>query len=258
MQLEQAMTINPMDFSGKQILLTGASAGIGRACAVLLSQLGAQVILNGRNEQALIETQRQLTGDHPISIIDMANTDQLADWVKALREQYGYIDGFVHCAGVQITKPIRLFDQAFFNETMQINLASAMAITKGFRLKRDRSKQGSIVFVASIAGLIGQTGNTVYGASKAGLMSLTRGLSMELLRDNIRVNCVAPALVKTAMEKNTRQSMTETQFQHMLDQHPMGLGQPEDVANAVAFLLSDAAKWINAVTLPVEGGYLAN
>ncbi|MGL4474616.1 MAG: SDR family NAD(P)-dependent oxidoreductase, partial [Shewanella sp.] len=108
------------------------------------------------------------------------------------------------------------------------------------------------------AGLIGQTGNTVYGASKAGLMSLTRGLSMELLRDNIRVNCVAPALVATDMAERTKASMTEAQFQHMVNQHPMGLGQPEDVANAVAFLLSDAAKWINAVTLPVEGGYLAN
>ena len=81
---------------------------------------------------------------------------------------------------------------------------------------------------------------------------------MELLRDNIRVNCVAPALVETEMAQRTQESMTDAQYQHMLNQHPMGLGQPEDVANAVAFLLSDAAKWINAVTLPVEGGYLAN
>jgi NAD(P)-dependent dehydrogenase (short-subunit alcohol dehydrogenase family) len=253
------MIKNPLDFSNKRVLITGASTGIGRACALLLSQLGAQLVLNGRNEMALQETLSLLSGSgHITAPFDMINTDELCDWVKSLTKDHGYLDCFVHCAGVQITKPIRLFNQAFFDETMHVNLASAMAIAQGFRMKRDRSKQGSIVFVASIAGLIGQTGNTVYGASKAGLMSLTRGLSMEFLRDNIRVNCVAPALVDTDMATRTQKSITDAQYQHMLNQHPMGVGEPSDVANAVAFLLSDAAKWINSVTLPVEGGYLAN
>lgn len=253
------MIKNPLDFSNKRVLITGASTGIGRACALLLSQLGAQLVLNGRNETALQETLSLLSGSgHITAPFDMINTDELCDWVKSLTKDHGYLDCFVHCAGVQITKPIRLFNQAFFDETMHVNLASAMAIAQGFRMKRDRSKQGSIVFVASIAGLIGQTGNTVYGASKAGLMSLTRGLSMEFLRDNIRVNCVAPALVDTDMATRTQKSITDAQYQHMLNQHPMGVGEPSDVANAVAFLLSDAAKWINSVTLPVEGGYLAN
>lgn len=253
------MIKNPLDFSNKRVLITGASTGIGRACALLLSQLGAQLVLNGRNETALQETLSLLSGSgHITAPFDMIKTDELCGWVKSLTKNYGYLDCFVHCAGVQITKPIRLFNQAFFDETMHVNLASAMAIAQGFRMKRDRSKQGSIVFVSSIAGLIGQTGNTVYGASKAGLMSLTRGLSMEFLRDNIRVNCVAPALVETDMAARTQQSMTDAQYQHMLNQHPMGIGEPSDVANAVAFLLSDAAKWINSVTLPVEGGYLAN
>lgn len=254
------MTLNnPMDLSGKRILVTGASKGIGRACAVLLSRLGAQIVLNGRKIEQLNETLKLMSGEgHSVAVFDMAKTDELCDWFKALTKTQGYFDCFVHCAGIQETKPIRLFDQAFFDQTMHVNLASAMAITKGFRIKRDRNKQGSIVFVSSIAGLIGQTGNTIYGASKAGLMSLTRGLAMELLRDNIRVNCVAPALIATEMAQRTKDNMTESQFQHMLDQHPMGIGQPEDVANAVAFLVSDAAKWINAITLPVEGGYLAN
>lgn len=196
---------NPMEFSGKRVLITGASAGIGRACAILLSQLGAKVIINGRQLESLQETLNLMSGDgHGIAIFDMAKTDELCEWFKSLSKTEGYFDGFVHCAGMQVTKPIRLFDQEFFDETMHVNLASAMAITKGFRLKRDRNKQGAIVFVSSIAGLIGQTGNTLYGASKAGLMSLTRGLSMELLRDNIRVNCVAPALVATEMAQRTK------------------------------------------------------
>ncbi|WP_158770763.1 SDR family NAD(P)-dependent oxidoreductase [Paraglaciecola sp. L1A13] len=253
------MIKNPLDFSGKRVLVTGASSGIGRACSILLSELGAKLVLNGRNLDSLKSTMSLLEGNgHVLAPFDMADTNGLCDWVKTVTKEHGYLDNFVHCAGLQITKPIRMFDQAFFDDTMHVNLASAMAISQGFRIKRDRSKQGSIVFVASIAGLIGQTGNTVYGASKAGLMSLTRGLSMELLRDNIRVNCVAPALVETDMAVRTKQSMTDAQYQHMLNQHPMGIGEPKDVANAVAFLLSDAAKWINSVTLPVEGGYLAN
>jgi len=248
-----------MDFKQKTVLITGASAGIGRATAILLAELGAKVILNGRNQAALDETKALMAQHgHIVSPFDMENIDGLPKWVLDLRKQHGNIDGFVHCAGIQTTKSIRIFDQAFFDQTMHTNLASALAIARGFRQKRDKTKQGAIVLVASIAGLIGQTGNIVYGASKAGLMSAARGLSMELLRDNIRVNCVAPALVETDMAQKTRDSMNDAQFQHILDQHPMGIGQPEDVANAIAFLLSDRARWINAVCLPVEGGYLAN
>ncbi len=251
--------LNPLSMAGKTVLLTGASTGIGRATAQLLAGLGARIILNGRNESALQETRQMLAGGgHELAPFDMAKTDELSAWVTSLTQQYGYLDGFVHCAGVQITRSVRTFEQSFFDQTMHVNLASALAIVKGFRQKRDRTKQGSIVLVASIAGLIGQAGNIVYGASKAGLMSATRGLAMELLRDNIRVNCVAPALIATDMAEKTKASMTEAQFQHILNQHPMGIGQPADVANAIAFLLSDAAQWVNAVTLPVEGGYLAN
>lgn len=250
---------NPLAMSDKRVLITGASAGIGRATAQLLAELGATLVLNGRNVEALEETRLLLAGEgHLLAPFDMADTDQLSQWVTDLSRVSGTLDGFVHCAGIQVTRAIRTFDQQFFDETMRINLASALAITKGFRQKRDRRKPAAIVLVASIAGLIGQTGNIVYGASKAGLMSITRGLAMELLRDNIRVNCVAPALINTDMAAKTQASMTEQQFQHILNQHPMGLGEPRDVANAIAFLLSDAARWINAITLPVEGGYLAN
>ncbi|WP_372872414.1 SDR family NAD(P)-dependent oxidoreductase [Shewanella sp.] len=250
---------HPMDLSGKLVLLTGASAGIGRETAILLSKLGARVILSGRNEEALAQTLASMSGNgHILAPFDMADTDGIADWVVSLNKAHGPADGYVHCAGVQLNRSIRLFDAAFFDETMRINLASALAVAKGFRQRRNRERQGAIVLVSSIAGLIGQSANVVYGASKAGLMSATRGLAMELLRDNIRVNCVAPALVNTEMAQKTKDSMTEAQFQYILDQHPMGIGEPVDVANAIAFLLSDAARWINAVTLPVEGGYLAN
>lgn len=250
-----AVITNPLDMSGKTVLITGASSGIGRATAILQAQLGAKIILTGRNESALQETLSGLHGqDHIVSPFDISDIDNLSDWVKSLTSTHGQIDGFAHCAGIQITKSIRLFDLEFFNQIMQTNLASALAITKGFRHKRNPEKQGSIVFVSSLAGFGSLPGNIVYGASKAGLLSATKGLALELLSDNIRVNCVAPALIETKMAQNTRDSMTENQYQRMLDKHPMGVGKPEDVAYVIAFLLSDSAKWINAITVPIDGG----
>ena len=248
-----------MQMHGQRVLVTGASAGIGRASAIMLADLGASVILHGRDRNRLEQTQKRLAdGQHHIVTQDLSDTDAIAPWLQTLRQEQGEIRGLVHCAGIQETKSIRAFDQAFFDHIMHTNLASALALAKGFRVKRDRKQAASIVLVSSIAGLIGQPANIVYGASKAALISATRGLAMELLRDNIRVNAVAPALVETEMAEKTRNSMTDAQYQHILDQHPMGIGQPEDVASAITFLLSDAARWINAVCLPVEGGYLAN
>ena len=251
-------SFNPMQMSNRLVLVTGASAGIGRSCCILLAKLGARVILCARDTEQLQETLKLMAGKgHIVAPCDLQQTDELAQWVTSLSIEHGNIDSMVHCAGVQVTQSIRLFDQEMFDHTMHTNLASGLALAKGFRKKRDKKSMGSIVFVASIAGFIGQPGNIVYGASKAALIGATRGLAMELLRDNIRVNCVAPALVETAMAAKTRNGMSEAQFAHIEAQHPMGIGKPDDVANAIAFLLSDAARWINAVCLPVEGVYLA-
>jgi len=113
-----------------------------------------------------------------------------------------------------------------------------------------------MVLVSSIGGFLGQPGNVVYGASKAGLMSAARGLAMELLRDGIRVNSVAPAMIDTAMSRKAFAEMNESQVASILQRHPMGMGQPEDVAAPIAFLLSDASKWITGTNLTVDGGHM--
>jgi NAD(P)-dependent dehydrogenase (short-subunit alcohol dehydrogenase family) len=244
------------NFDNQTILVTGGSSGIGLACAQRLARAGAKLVLNGRNVAALEAAKHQFEGDdHIVAAFDLEQVDDINEWLKQVRQQTGHIDHFVHCAGVQISKPIRMFNQKHFDHVMHVNLASAMAISKGFRFKRDKSKPGAIVFVSSIGGFIGQPGNVVYGASKAGLMSLTRGLAMEFLQDNIRVNCVAPALVDTPMSQRTQKQMTAKQYQKLIERHPMGVGQPDDVACGVVFLLSQEAKWINGVTLPIDGGH---
>lgn len=255
--MSRAIT-NPVDMSGRTVLVTGASTGIGRAVAVLLAALGARVILNGRNVEALDATLKTMAGEgHIISAFDLSYMDAIAPWMKSLSQDHGLLNGVAHCAGIQVTKPVRNVDEAFFDETMRTNLGSALALARGFRQKACKGSPAAMVFVSSIAGLIGQPGNAVYAASKGGLISATRALAVEFLRDDIRVNAVAPALVETEMASKARAGMTVEQFQFIINQHPMGTGLPEDVANSIAFLLSGASRWINAITLPVEGAYLA-
>ena len=249
---------NPFQLEGRLILVTGASTGIGRATAVTASRLGARVIANGRDEERLGETLTQLAGDGHVSApCDLAETDALPGWVKQLADSYGPLDGLAHCAGIQMTRSVRQIDQAFFDAHMHVNLASALALARGIRQKGCRTKCAAICFVSSVAGYIGQPGNVAYAASKGGLISATQALAMEFVRDAIRVNCVAPALVDTEMTVRARRTLSQAQYDAILSLHPMGLGQPEDVANAIAFLLSDASRWITGTVLRVDGGYLS-
>jgi len=249
---------DPMQLGGRTFLVTGASAGIGRATATVIASLGGRVIASGRDKGRLEETVEKLAGHgHGISAFDLGEMNEIPMWIKDICRTFGPLNGLAHCAGIQLTQPIRQIDQQFFDQMMRTNLGSAIALARGFRQKGCNTTPAAMVFVASIAGLIGQPGNVAYAASKGGLISAVRALAMELLRDDIRVNAVAPALVETEMASRSRATMTAEQYQYMLDQHPMGIGQPLDVAYPIAFLLSDASRWINAVTLPVEGGYLA-
>lgn len=249
---------NPMDLTGRHVLVTGASSGIGRAAALLLSRLGARLTIGGRDAARLDETLALLHGHgHAAAVRELTDLDALPGWLKGIAEGAGPLAGMVHCAGIQETRPIRSFDRAFFDRIVDANLGSALALARGFRQKGVHTEQAALVYVSSIAGQIGTPGNVVYAASKGGLQAATKGLALELLRDGIRVNCVVPALVETELVRQARVKLTEQQFAKMIEHQPMGLGQPEDVASAIAFLLSDASRWITGVLLPVDGGALA-
>jgi len=247
--------VSPFDLSGRRVLVTGASSGIGRATAAALAGLGVRVLATGRDAGRLEATLSDLAGEgHRAVPFDLADADAIPAWIKAETSGWGPLDGVVHCAGLQIGKPIRSLDAAFFDRMTRINLLSGLMIAKGFRQRGCNPGRGSVVMVSSLAAMVGQPSNVVYAATKGGLISATRGLAIEFLRDHIRVNALAPAMVETEMAERFRSTLTEEQYALALAAHPMGLGRPEDVANAAAFLLSDASRWITGVVLPLDGG----
>ena len=183
--------INPMDLSGRHILVTGASAGIGRATAILAAKLGARVTITGRDQGRLAATLADLPGDgHRADAFDLSAIDTIPGWMKAAAQANGPFDGLAHCAGIQTLRPIRIFHADFFDEVMRTNLGASLALAKGLRQKGVKADRASLVYISSTAATASSPANVVYAAAKGGIIAATKGLSAELLPDAIRVNCV--------------------------------------------------------------------
>lgn len=246
------------DIQGRRYLVTGASSGIGRVTATLLSKLGARLTLVGRSEERLLETKQMLEGsEHVVEPMDLSQASKIPSWMKHIAKESGAFSGVVHSAGIQGVAPVRFLKDDDFTHMMNVNVNSAVQLAKGFRQKGVLGESGSLVFISSVVGIVGQAGIASYSASKGAINSLTRCLALEFAPESIRVNCVAPGIVNTEMTENLKSKLGDDQFQSARDMHPLGIGDPEDVANAVVFLLSRTAKWITGSTLVVDGGYTA-
>lgn len=246
---------NPMDLSGSTYLITGASSGIGRATALLLDELGASLILVGRKEAELEKTAAQLQKPATIEALNLADMGEIPSWLKKLTATTGPLDGLVHSAGMQATTPLRIITEKQLQDTLDINLKSAIGLAKGFRQKGVCRTPGSIVFISSVASRIGQPGQIAYAASKAGLEAACRCMAMELARENIRVNAILPGLVRTEMAERWFQIATPEQAARMEAAYPLGLGEARDIAYAAAFLLNNATgRWITGTSVVVDGG----
>lgn len=249
--------INPSDLTNKRILITGASSGIGRATAQLVSQLNGQVIATGRDRERLESTLATLEGEgHVCQPFDLTKVDAISEWMLELASG-GRLDGLVHMAGIHGVRPLKVTDAAFVDQIFNINVKSAIGLARGLRHKKVRGSNSSIVFASSVAAIAGEAGISAYSASKGAIISLTRSLAIELAREKIRVNCVSPSIVKTEMTEKFHESFTPEQLKAIEDKHPLGTGQPIDVANLVAFLLSDASRWMTGSNIVIDGGYSA-
>jgi NAD(P)-dependent dehydrogenase (short-subunit alcohol dehydrogenase family) len=248
--------VNPMDLTGKRILITGASSGIGRACAILASRLGASVVLVARDEKRMSETLGQMSGGgHTLNPFDLTNLEQYEKlFTRCVVESK--LNGVVHAAGIGPAMPIQSVSLSIMRAVMNINYFSFLELVKWFSKKRF-SAGGSVVGISSVSGVIGWQGGSLYGGTKGAMDSSVRSLAIELAPKKIRVNSVVPSNIRTPMLDEIVSVCGDEVARAIMAKQPLGLGEPDDVANAVAFLLSDAARFITGTNMVVDGGYLA-
>jgi NAD(P)-dependent dehydrogenase (short-subunit alcohol dehydrogenase family) len=216
------------------------------------------VILTGRRTEQLEATlERMTSGAHALEPFDLADLESIPAWIKTLTNRYGPFHGLVHAAGFRKTAALRGLSVELLHRTFRVNLDSGVMLVKGFRQTGCSSGQSSVVFVSSVSALAGAPATAAYAASKAALIGLTRTLAIELAREGIRVNCIAPGVVESEMTDQIRSALTDDQFATIVAQHPLGLGTTWDVACAAAYLLSDAARWLTGHTLVLDGGFSA-
>ena len=250
----------PLSLSHKTVVITGASSGIGRACAISCAEMGAKVVLLGRDLERLEATRKAMreSSDHLLYAVDLTDYDDIDAIVKDAVARVGQLHGVVHSAGISTTLPLKLVTPDKLDLFFRTNVHGAINLTKLVTRKAVMADTGgSMVFIRSVMGAVGEVGKTLYSLTKGALISASKSLAIELAPRLIRVNCVAPGVVETPMSANAVYSQDEQSLNRIRSSHPLGLGRPEDVANSCVFLLSDAARWITGTTLFVDGGYTA-
>lgn len=250
---------NLVDLKDKNILITGASSGIGRSIAELLDKLGAKVILVARREDKLQEVLATLENKASCYYMaDLSELDSIEDLVKAIVAEQGTLDGFVHSAGITSARPLKMIKPAVLHEVMNINFYSFVELCRCISVKRRFSENGcNIVGISSVSSIQGNSSKTAYAASKAAMDASIRCMAKELSDKKFRVNSVAPAMIETEIyDTFTNYSKGSGDAEVVMARQYLGLGKPVDVANMVVFLLSDASSFITGSTIGVDGGRL--
>lgn len=243
---------NPFSLEGKTILVTGASSGIGRATAIACSQMGAVVVVTGRNEPRLQETLDTLEGSgHQMIVADIANNDQ----IDYLVDQIPAINGLVNNAGITETCPTQFIKRDKLNRVMEVNTIAPILLTQRILKKKKLGKGGSIVFTCSISGTrVCVGGNVLYSASKGAIHGFMKNAALDLAHKGIRVNDVCPGMIDThILDAGT---ISEEQLGIEAQRYPMKrFGKPEEVAYGIIYLLSDASSFVTGSSIVIDGGF---
>ena len=241
---------NPFTLVGKQILVTGASSGIGKAIAVACAKMGATVIVTGRNVERLNETLNLMSeGDHKAISADLTKAEDIESLVAELPK----LDGLVQCAGVGSRVPCKNIGKEDLQHVFMPNVEAPILFQTAILSKRKINKAASIVYVASRAANAPSVGNAAYSASKGAIISYAKCLALELAPRLIRVNCICPGMVWTELilkDGVDKEQLEQSQLTYPLKR----FGQPEDIANLAISLLSDASSWMPGSSLDISGG----
>jgi 3-oxoacyl-[acyl-carrier protein] reductase len=245
-----------MKLEGRVALVTGASQGIGHACALALARQGASVAVAARNQVKLDELVSQIAasgGKAAAFAIDVADEEQVKAGIKAAIGQFGKIDILVNNAGITRDQLVMRMKRADWDSVLSTNLTSAYLCIQNVIPSMLKQRWGRIINIASIFGQMGQAGQANYSASKAGLIGLTMAIAREVASRGITSNAVAPGFIETSMTA----ALSEEFKQNAVKQIPLGrVGTPDDIASAVAFLASEEASYITGHVLNVNGGML--
>ena len=244
--------MTPFDLTGKTILITGASSGLGKQCAISASQQGATVIITGRNPERLKETFDLLQGEgHRMFPADLTKEADIATLV----EQLPQLNGVVYSTGISDLAPARFIKSEDISRTFSISYNASVLLTSALLAGKKLAKGAcSLVFISTISTKYPFVGGTMYISAKAALESYAKVLALELAPKGIRSNSISPAFVRTPMLDDTAEKYSDEAVRKIEAQQLLGLGEPEDVANTVVFFLSDASRWITASNLVLGGG----
>lgn len=243
------------DFSGKTVLITGGTRGIGRACAAVFAREGARVAICGRSDEAAQAAARDLAAETGGEVrgfgCDIANEDAVSAMVKAVNESFGPVYVLVNNAGITRDGLLMRMKSEDWSAVVDTNLTGAFNCCRAVTRDMIKQRAGRIINISSIIGLRGQGGQTNYAAAKAGLIGFTKALAQEVASRNITVNVVAPGYIDTDMTA----VFTDDIKKELLEKIPLKrVGTSEDIAAAVRFLASDGASYITGAVLQVDGG----
>lgn len=245
------MCLNPFSLKDKTIFVTGASSGIGISIAIESSKMGADVIITGRNSERLNKTFEQLFGESNKQIeADLTKSSDIEKIVQDLPT----INGIVLNAGIVKTLPVKNITDQAIEEIFETNIISSIKLLSRLLKSKKITHGASIIFISSVSTFNVKVGNSLYSGTKGAVNSFSKAMALEVAKQAIRVNCIQPGFVPSNLLENSGIE-NDSILKWYKERHPLGLGSPNDIANACIYLLSDAAKWVTGSIFTIDGGY---
>ncbi len=242
---------NPFSLKNKTIFVTGASSGIGVSIAQESSKMGANVIITGRDSTRLNNTFNQLAGqDNKQIVADLTNISDIDNIVQNLP----VLNGLVLNAGIIKTMPVRNITDEAIEEIFQTNITSSIKLLSRLLKAKKIAKGASIVFISSVSTFNVKVGNSLYSATKGAVNSFSKAMALEVAKRSVRVNSIQPGFIPSnLLEKSGIEK--ESMLEWYEERHPLGLGNPKDIAHGCVYLLSDASRWVTGSIFTIDGGY---